>query len=235
MYKAGIIGLGRIGVEFEDSHASAYRDCPDIELVAACDANLDRARMSPCPLFYTDYEWMVAEEQLDIVSICTPPETHYQIVCDIAPYVKAIYCEKPIATTLEDADRMIGACQKAGVILQVNHQRSFVRPKFRFSRGILNTGTHMFALLRQLFGEIKYLTDHNVTFESGLVCDIEEVKTDEPIFELDCTHNKDRMILAGVEHLVECLKNGAKPISSGEDAREALYLVLKFQEACAKL
>lgn len=220
MFRAGIIGLGRIGVEFDDCHASAYIDCPDTDLVASCDIKKEA--------LYRDYMEMVRKEKLDIVSVCTPPETHCQIVCDICPFVKAIYLEKPIALTLEDADKMIAICRATRVILLINHQRSFMRPKFRFSRGIFNTGTHMFDLLRQLFGEVRYLTDRNVTFESGLVCDIEEVETDKAIFELDCTHNGDRMILAGVKRLVEYIETRQE--GNAPDARRALELCIKYAE-----
>jgi len=227
LYRAGIIGLGRIGVEFDDSHASAYIDCPDTELVASCDIKK--------VALYDDYIRMVKEQELDIVSVCTPPETHCQIVCNIAPYVRAIYCEKPIATTLEDADRMIETCHKHNVILQINHQRRFIRPRFRFSRGWLNTGTHMFDLLRQLFGEPTYIYPNGIGFASGLSCEIEKVDTDEPIFELDCTHNGERMILKGVEELVVCLQLGRQSKSSGEEARHALAAVLKMEKMGEKL
>lgn len=215
MYKVGIIGLGRIACKLPDNHMNAYRDCPETRITTLCD--IDKARLDQWGAIvpYTDYMKMVQNEKLDIVSVCTPPETHCEIVCNIAPYVKAIYCEKPIALTLEDADKMIDICHKYEVILQVNHQRRFVNPKFRFSRGILNTGTHMFDLIRYLFRpEIKV--------------DIEEVDTEEPIFELDCTHNTDKMIPLGVAHLVQCLKENKQSISSGEEAREALRMCLEY-------
>lgn len=232
IYRTGIIGLGKIGVEFEDNHMTAYRDCPNTKLVALCDINesslfrwreviLGRAH------FYTDFASMAGTEQLDIISVCTPPETHCRIVCGIAPYVKAIYCEKPIAFTLEDADKMIETCHKHNVILQINHQRRFTMPKFRFSRGIINTGTHAFDLLRQIFGECVFVGGKYWTFGKTKV-EIEYVPTDEPLFELDCTHSKERMILKGVEHLVGCLDNGSESISSGEEAKLTLSLALKM-------
>jgi len=216
MLRCGIIGLGFIGCKAPDNHMKAYEDCEDTELVACCDID-------------TPYMDMVQGTPLDIVSVCTPPETHCQIVCDIAPYVRAIYCEKPIALTLEDADRMIETCYHYGTLLQINHQRRFVNPKFRFSRGILNTGTHMFDLLRYLFGDIQ-LCKKTVILPNWVLCDIEEVDTDEPVFEFDCTHNKEPMILEGVKHLVQCLRNRRKLISSGEEAREALKLCLEYKE-----
>ena len=244
MLRAGIIGCGFIGVEAPDSHLHAYEDCPDTELVAVCDNSVDRLDNTKFHYPITelggfslvlvervlDYTDMVKSERLDIVSVCTPPETHCQIVCDIAPYVKAIYCEKPIALTLEDADKMIGTCHKHNVILQINHQRNFVVPKMRFSRGLIDTGTHAFDLLRGLFGDEKNTITVDGNFVGAKFCEVEYVDTDKHIFELDCTHNEAPMIRMGVEFLAQSLDNGWQSISSGEDGREALRMALEFKE-----
>lgn len=181
------------------------------------------------PADYKDYKEMVRREKLDIVSVCTPPETHRRIVTDIAPYVKAIYCEKPIALTLDDADAMLDCCAYHGVILQVNHQRTFTEPVFRFSRGIVNTGSHMFALLLQLFGEVKSLAAEEVTFQSGLRVRLEEQFTQEPVFQFDATHNGEPMIQKGIKHLIASLAVGCPSDASGERAREALRLCLELK------
>lgn len=224
-YKVGIIGCGWIGIgqshiakdaKKEDTHFNAYKNNPETQVVALCDS-----KKSFIPDWginkYTDYMQMVTKRKLDIVSVCTPPETHKEIVCNIAPYVRGIYCEKPIASTLQDGWEMIQACRKNKVILQINHQRLFMMPTFRYSRGILDTGTHMFSLIRHLFRE-------------GVSVYIEAVDTDEHVFELDCTHNKDVMIPFGVAHLIKCLKENRQSVSSGEKAFEALRLALEYQE-----
>jgi len=232
MFRCGIIGCGFIGCQAPDNHMKAYGDCKDTELFACCDVDMDKARLTQYGLYkpYLNYKEMVQRETLDIISICTPPETHREITCYTASFVRAIYCEKPIALTLEDADKMIEVCHKNNVVLQINHQRRFLRPKVRFSRGVLNTGSHMFDLLRHLFGEIEIRDRKTVVFQNKLFCDIEEVDTEEPVFEFDFTHNKEPMILAGVTHLVECLENGRQSISNGEEAREALRLALLYKE-----
>jgi predicted dehydrogenase len=253
VYKAGIIGLGWIGVGFsnntaeikQDNHLKAYQDCVETKLVAVCDTDLSRTtHVSLLPVgcvVYQNYLQMVQEMELDIVSICTPPETHKEIVCAVAPYVQAIYCEKPIATTLEDADAMIEACELSDTLLQVNHGRRFTIPKMRFSRGILDTGTHAFDLLRQLFGDIYLITKDMVFFDNGGAVEIEYVDTtDKPwdkshIFELDCVHNNEPMILKGLEHLIECLNQGTGTVSDGIEARESLRCTLEYGELIGKL
>ena len=181
------------------------------------------------------------KEKPDIVSICTEPDNHAFLVNKLGGYVKAIYCEKPIATTVEEAQEMIVAC-RGKTILQINHQRRFLTPTFYYSRGIENTGTHMFDLLRELFGEITILEakhidkrdDPNpagyIKTERGLVIRISPHPTNEPIFHFCPSEVHDFPILEGVKHLVDCLDNKHESISSGEDGLEALKLVLKFKE-----
>ena len=229
-FRAGIIGCGFISVKAPDNHAKAYIECEDTELVAGCDVDADRVRKCPAKNFYDDYMTMVKTQKLDIVSVCTPPETHCKIVCDIVPYVKAIYCEKPIAPTLEDADKMIEICQRYNVILQINHQRRFLHPKFKFARGIINTGTHVFDRLIELFGEVKKLTKDYIEFESGTIIELEYISSDEHIFDFDLARSKEPMILKGVQHLVECLKGEHKSHSNGWDGRKALELCLLYKE-----
>ena len=237
MYRAGIIGCSYIGVKDPDCHWSAYLENEYISQVATCDID-ESKKPSAFANFYTDYMTMVKEEHLDIVSVCTPVNTHCQIVTDIAPYVKAIYCEKPMAGSLKECDIMNKHCEEHGVLLQVNHQRRFIAPKLRFSRDILDTGSHAFDLIRMIFGEIKSVSLHNVITESGYI-ELEYVPTmEEHIFELDCTHKKtDRMIKRGVTHLVNCLQNNNNCLqkdydscSNGYDGKEALRWALKYKE-----
>ena len=227
-YKGAVIGLGRIGAEFPDNHVRAYQDSPQCDLVAVSDVDSSKALLVPDVPFYTNYMDMVKNSDMSIVSVCTPPETHRKIVCDIAPYVLAIYCEKPIATTLSDADAMIEECKRFRTILQINHQRRFVCPKFKFSRGILNTGSHAFDLIRQLFGEVVYIDKDYVLTTTGLV-ELEYIDTMEPFFELDCTRSKEPMMIKlGVEHLVDCINNNTSSWSSGEEARQSLKCALEY-------
>ena len=182
MYKVGIIGCSWIALEAPDSHMNAYNEHPDTTVVALCDIN-GKADL----IDYMDLD-------VDIVSVCTPVETHCKIVTDIAPKVKAIWCEKPIATTLEDALLMINTCRLYGTTLVVNHQRNYMNPKFTFSRGMLHTGTHVFALIEHLF-------------RPEIEVDIDFRDTDERIFELDCTHSTERMLPNVLKFIVDKLDN----------------------------
>lgn len=138
MFRAGIVGCGRIGSQFDDdpkrkfisTHAGAYSAVDDVELVAACD--LDKEKLARCgqrwqiPSLYQDYREMLRNETLDILSICTWNSTHLDITREAVHHgVRAIFCEKPIADSLKSADEMLKLCNEKGVILQIDHKRRF--------------------------------------------------------------------------------------------------------------
>lgn len=144
-YKSVIIGLRGIGSNrppevnlpvygaMPGSHASAYHRCPETDVVGVCD--LDDGLLAdfkdrwgdvwPDLRAYKDYREMLDKEQPDIVSVVTGDHVHADITVESASReaTRAIICEKPIATTLADADRMIQACASEDVLLSVEHSR----------------------------------------------------------------------------------------------------------------
>ena len=151
-YRVCIIGLTGIGsgrplvdgeagygVAVPHSHAAAYSMLRETEIVGVCDLlqnRLDQFKETwsaslPALQYYTDYRQMIVELKPDILSVVTSDNRHADIVVDAAESgVRGIFCEKPIATTLADADRMIDAVEKNGVAMTINHYRRW-RPIFR--------------------------------------------------------------------------------------------------------
>jgi hypothetical protein len=235
MLRVGIIGVGRIAAEFTDNHVVAYKGCKDTEIKALCDINIGKAY--DCAERYKlncNFYEKVSDihEPLDIISVCTRPETHRQVLESIINIegLKAIYCEKPIATRLYDAQKMIDLCKEKDIILQINHQRRFGRSQFSFARGMENTGTHAFDLLRIYFGNIKKHDDHSIITPSGLIIDINNIPGGGHDFLFNVPTPSKGLVRLGVEHLVECIKGNAKCISTGEDGYEALKLCLEFED-----
>ena len=69
----------------------------------------------------TDWRQVVTRQDIDVIDICTPGESHAEIAIAAAQAGKAVLCEKPLANTLEDAERMLAAATKAGVIHMLCH------------------------------------------------------------------------------------------------------------------
>lgn len=122
----GIIGCGAVAPK----HAEAYREIREYNRFFFCDIIQDRAarladRFSDISSKITvcrDYKKMVKNQRLDLVSICTPPSTHMEIVRDCAREGVNMICEKPIDITLDRAQRIIGSYQHEDVKLAIIFQ-----------------------------------------------------------------------------------------------------------------
>ncbi len=130
-YTAAIVGLGG----FSRCHARAYAMVPRARVVAACDVNPEKfppwlehvGEFMPTDIrFYADAAEMLAAESLDLVSITTKHNTHapLTVLCARAG-VRGLYCEKPMAMNLAEADAMLKACQCSDTKLAIGHQRRF--------------------------------------------------------------------------------------------------------------
>ena len=129
MYKAGVIGCRGIGV----AHATGIVGSDRASLAAACDLDEETLREfeqrwpDENLTLYRDHREMLARESLDIVTVATSDHRHADLVVDAANAgAKGIFCEKPLATSLADADRMIAACDTNNTTLSVDHTRRFI-------------------------------------------------------------------------------------------------------------
>jgi predicted dehydrogenase len=120
MNKAGVIGCRPVGAY----HAQGIVGSQQAQLAAACDFDPktldDFIQQWPDETIagYKNHREMLANEKLDIVTVATSDHRHADLVVDAAEAgVKGIFCEKPLATTLADADRMIAACTANGTLL----------------------------------------------------------------------------------------------------------------------
>ena len=89
---------------------------------------------------FTDYEEAINELAPDVVDVATPPATHPEIVQAAAARGAHVLCQKPFAESLDEADRMIATCEKAGVRLMVNENLRWSRT-YRELKGLLDQGT----------------------------------------------------------------------------------------------
>lgn len=141
-------GRGNYTVPAGASHAASFAALPNTEVVAACDLDpqrLDDFRRNwgnrfPHARTFTDYREMLTEGGIDVLTVATSDHRHADIVVEGCERgARGIFCEKPIATTLEDADRMIAAAECNHVVLSVNHTRRWY-PLYQLARAELRAG-----------------------------------------------------------------------------------------------
>lgn len=144
-YRVGVVGLTGIAanrpsadlqavlnIPMPSSHISSYAVLPQTHLVAVCELRTELFEqfkerwgdVFPETRTYTDYRQMIEKENMDILSVVTSDNRHADIVVDAANAgIKGIICEKPLATTVDDCNRMIEACENNGALLSVEHTR----------------------------------------------------------------------------------------------------------------
>lgn len=138
------IGVGLIGTGWvSDVHAHAFRQLDEARVVAVASRDADRgrafAKRHDIARSYLDHRELVRDTAVDVVVIGVPNQLHMQIALDAAAEKKHVICEKPLATNLEDGQRMVEACARAGVMLAVAEELCFV-PKFVRAKQILDAG-----------------------------------------------------------------------------------------------
>ena len=135
----GVVGLGTAGAAILSSVAKN----PAFSLAAAADLDAETLHHVgadfPGALLFTSIEELVASKEVDAVFIATPTQHHTEHVLAALKRGKHVVTEKPIATSLVDADRMIEAGESAGLVLMVGHSFGYEAP-IREMRAIVKSG-----------------------------------------------------------------------------------------------
>jgi predicted dehydrogenase len=147
-YGVAIIGAGNIAKE----HVLGYLNLKDrCEIKAICDVYIDKAKSLAKDNFLSvdivdDYTLLLKREDIDIVSICLPPSLHQQVTCDFLKENKHVLCEKPMASSLNEAKLMIDQMEKSTALLSIVSQN-------RFKKSIMKVKQ---MLDSNIFGKIVY-------------------------------------------------------------------------------
>ncbi len=145
MAKKGPVKVGVIGSQFQgDIHAWSIKAVPDAaEVVAVASPTpghaAELAKRYDMPRAFTDYKEMLAEDDIEMVTITAPNNLHAQMTIDIANAGKHVVCEKPLCMTLEEADEMIDTCKKKGVLL-LYAEELFFTPKYVKAKEMADQG-----------------------------------------------------------------------------------------------
>ena len=128
MVRVAIIGLGAVT---HNIHLPAYAQLKgEVCVVAGCDVDEGARRMAlKCgvPAVFDDPSEMIQKTEPDIVSVCTPPALHNEHTLLALLHGCHVFCEKPLTDSLDKADVMIGASEKAGRFIVVNCQFPYMQ------------------------------------------------------------------------------------------------------------
>ncbi len=145
MANSGRVKVGIIGSQFEaDIHAESFRIMPDEAVVVAVASptpgNAERfAKKHNIPRVFTDYRQLLAQPDIEMITIAAPNCLHAQMTVDAARAGKHIVCEKPLCMTLEEADVMIDTCREKGVLLMYAEELFFT-PKYVKAKQMADEG-----------------------------------------------------------------------------------------------
>jgi predicted dehydrogenase len=140
-YRVAFIGCGGIS----RAHMRGYIPCERTEVIAGADVNPSQlekwGKEFDINALYTGCDEMLAKEKPDIVSICTYVNSHVELTAKCVRHdsVKAILCEKPMALNMDEANRMVEACDQRGIKLAIGHQRRH-SAQHQFTKRLIERG-----------------------------------------------------------------------------------------------
>ncbi|MBC8160902.1 MAG: Gfo/Idh/MocA family oxidoreductase [Roseiflexaceae bacterium] len=149
---ANTIGVGLVGYKFMGkSHSNAYRQVkaffPDVkltpEMVALCGRDEAAVKAAAAQMgwqgYETDWQRLVARDDIGLIDVSTPGDSHATIAIEAAKHGKHIFCEKPLANTLAEARQMVAAVAQAGVVGMVNFNYRRV-PAVQLAKQLIESG-----------------------------------------------------------------------------------------------
>jgi len=140
-FRVAIFGLGSAA---EHIHLPACASLPGVEVSSACEPDAGRRehvrRRFGVPRLYPDAQSLLANERPDLVIIGTPPDSHRDLCLLALEHGAHVLCEKPFVSSVAEADEVIAAADRRGLLVRVNNQYRFMA-MYRVTQAQLAAGT----------------------------------------------------------------------------------------------
>jgi len=198
--KAGVVGVGHLGYY----HARNLASLPSVELVGVADIDEQRVRNVASEIGAKAFgDYAALAPYVDAVSVAVPTSKHFEVTEYFLKEGKHVLLEKPIATTLEEANRLIRLSEEQGVTLQIGHSE-------RFNAAIEN--------LRERINRPMFIESHRLAPFNPRGCDV-DVVLDLMIHDLDIILS---LLDSPVDKIIDAV--GVPLVSKYEDIANARLL-----------
>ena len=142
--KKAPVGIGIVGTGFaRTTQIPGFKDCMGTKVVAIASRHRERAEAVAKEFAIehvaNDWQELVARNDVDLVSIVTPPATHMEIAIAALDHGKAVLCEKPMAMNKEETSRMVEKALATGLLALIDHELRFLNSR-RTMRAMLQSG-----------------------------------------------------------------------------------------------
>jgi predicted dehydrogenase len=201
----GVVGVGHLGYH----HVRNYAALPEVRLTSVADVDERRANDVASEFGVKSFrDYRMLEPLVDAVSVAVPTSAHFEVTRFFLERKKHVLLEKPIATTVEEADELIRLSEQNGVTLQIGHSE-------RFNAAV--------QTLRQRLHRPMFIESHRLAPFSPRGCDV-NVVLDLMIHDLDIILS---LLKSPVEKILDAV--GVPLISESEDIANARLL---FKNGC---
>jgi len=171
----GVVGVGRLGRVYAQDLAQRV---PNARLAAVADLKPDLARQFAAdfgvPKWYTGHLEMLEDPDVEAVAVISSTSTHRDVVVDAIRKGKPVFCEKPMAISLAQAEEVLGLVESQGAFLQMGFQRRFdaayLGAKKKVDEGVIGTPVVLTSTSRDPFRPPLEFCDPKVS--GGLIADM---------------------------------------------------------------
>ncbi len=138
MIRVGLVGIGAMG----NVHYKAYKNVADAKVVAVADVRTEMAKEKigdDDVKLYTSMEEMMANEELDMIDICSPSYMHAEMSIKALGMGYHVLCEKPMSISSKETQGMIEAAKKSGKKFMIAHVVRFMKP-YEYLKSVVDSG-----------------------------------------------------------------------------------------------